>query len=161
MTVCTHGNFIVCPTGKPGCQHHDLIFYSSHHHHNLISYSVTLSWYWANQPLPYPNNAKHLARKQHVSILKSLVWLNRVWTGEVQITRSPKTGDGRSTHLVIRSGLANIEGIAGRDKVCKHARSQLQSLFGNHRTATEETFIDLFVHCLIDLFVVVSQPSNI
>ena len=49
-----------CSTGKPGCQHH-----------GLISHLVTLSWYWANQFLPYHNNAE-----PHESILKSLVWLD-------------------------------------------------------------------------------------
>ena len=37
-------------------------------HHDLISHSVKLSWYWANQSLPYPSNAKHLARKGQGSI---------------------------------------------------------------------------------------------
>ena len=37
------------------------------------SLSVSLSWHWANQSLPYLNNAEHWARKQQVSILKSLV----------------------------------------------------------------------------------------
>ena len=32
-------------------------------------HSVTLSWHWANQSLPHPNNAEHLARKRQVSIL--------------------------------------------------------------------------------------------
>ena len=53
-------------SGKPGRQHHD-----------LISYSVTLSWHWANQPLPYPNNESAWLRKQQMSIFKSLVWLNK------------------------------------------------------------------------------------
>ena len=46
-----------CPTGKPG-----------HQHHHLISYSVKLPWHWASQSLPYPNNAKDLARKRQVAI---------------------------------------------------------------------------------------------
>ena len=48
-----------CPTGKPGHQHPD-----------LISNSVTLSSHWANQSLPYPNNAECLTRKRQVSIFK-------------------------------------------------------------------------------------------
>ena len=44
-------------------------------HHDLISHSVTLSWHWANQSLPYPNNAERQTRKQQLSTLKSLVWL--------------------------------------------------------------------------------------
>ena len=28
-------------------------------HHDLISHSITLSWHWANQFLPYPNKVKH------------------------------------------------------------------------------------------------------
>ena len=39
------------PTGTPGHQHHDLIPH--------------LSWNWANQSLPYPNNAECLARKRY------------------------------------------------------------------------------------------------
>ena len=34
---------------------------------------LTLSWHWANQSLPYPNNAKHYAKKGQVS----LVWLDQ------------------------------------------------------------------------------------
>ena len=49
------------PIGKSGRQHHD-----------LISHSVTLSWHWANESLPYPDNA------EQVSILRSLVWFNQV-----------------------------------------------------------------------------------
>ena len=56
-----------CLTGTPGYWHHD-----------LLSHSVTLSWHWANQSLHYPNNAKRKARKQHISILKSSVWLDQV-----------------------------------------------------------------------------------
>ena len=67
VTVCTHGKYgQCCLTGTPGRQHHD-----------LLSYSVALSWHWANQSFPYPNNAKHQAREQQVSILKSLVWFDQ------------------------------------------------------------------------------------
>ena len=48
----------------------------SHHHHDLLSHSVTSSWHWANQSLPYLNNAKQQGRKKQVSILMSLVWLD-------------------------------------------------------------------------------------
>ena len=56
---------------KPGWQPHD-----------LTSHSVTLSQHWANQSLPYPNNDKHLARKQQVYIFishwfDSTIGLNR------------------------------------------------------------------------------------
>ena len=64
--LCTHGNFIVLPTGKSGHQYHD-----------LISHSVTLSWYWTNQSLPYPNNAEHQDKERQVSMLKSLVWFDQ------------------------------------------------------------------------------------
>ena len=43
----------------------------------------TITWYSSHiiltlsQSFPYPNNAKCLARKQQVSILKSLVWLDQ------------------------------------------------------------------------------------
>ena len=30
--------------------------------HDSISYSVSLSWYWSNQSLPYPSNAEHNAQ---------------------------------------------------------------------------------------------------
>ena len=42
---------------------------SGHRHHDLISHTVTLSWHWAKQSLPYRNKAQHLTRKQQVSIL--------------------------------------------------------------------------------------------
>ena len=54
--------FQCCPTG-----------YS-----HLLSHSVTLSWLWANQSLPYPNNAERQAKKWQISILKALVWLDQV-----------------------------------------------------------------------------------
>ena len=47
---------LYCPTGTPGYQHN----------HDLILHSVTLSWHWANQPLPCSDNAESLARKRHV-----------------------------------------------------------------------------------------------
>ena len=39
--------------------------------HNLIFHSVTLSWHWDNQSLPYPNNAERMAKKWQLSILRS------------------------------------------------------------------------------------------
>ena len=50
---------------------------------------VTLSWHWANQPLPYPINIKHLAREWQVSMFKSSIW--------VRIPLSTKTRDRCST----------------------------------------------------------------
>ena len=38
-------------------------------HHGLISHSVTLSWYWANQSLHYSNNAERLARNHYKDIM--------------------------------------------------------------------------------------------
>ena len=58
--------FQCCPTGKP-----------VHQYYNLISHSVTLSFYWASQCLPYPNNAERLARKWEVSNFKSLLRLDQ------------------------------------------------------------------------------------
>ena len=46
VTVWQYVDSIVLRTGRPDRQHHD-----------LISDSVTLSWNWANQSLPYSNNA--------------------------------------------------------------------------------------------------------
>ena len=46
--------------------------------HDLISHSVTLFSHWANQSLPFPDNYGCLARKWQVSILKSLLWLDKV-----------------------------------------------------------------------------------
>ena len=78
--------------------------------------------HWAAQSLPYPSNTKYLVRNQRVSIFKSFVWFHqlgsnkyqflchwfdstRVLTREVWIARSPKTGEGRSTHSTIPSDL--------------------------------------------------------
>ena len=47
-------------------------------HHDLLSHSITLSWHWTDQTLSYPNNSELQARKQQVSILKPLVWLDQV-----------------------------------------------------------------------------------
>ena len=48
-----------------------------HWDNDLLSHSVTLSWHWANQSSPYPNNAERQAHERQVSILMSLVWLNQ------------------------------------------------------------------------------------
>ena len=53
-----------CHTGRPGHQHHD-----------LISYLVTLSWQWASQSLPYPNNANYWLGSDKYQL--SLLWLDR------------------------------------------------------------------------------------
>ena len=66
VTVHTHGDSTVMATGK-----------SEHWHHVPISHSITLSWYWANQSLPYPNNAECQARTRNYQFCKSLVWLNQ------------------------------------------------------------------------------------
>ena len=50
---------------------------SGYQHHDMISYSVMLSWHWANQSPPYPINAKRQARKWQVSILSR--WVDSVW----------------------------------------------------------------------------------
>ena len=49
----------------------------SHRETNLISHSVTLSWHWANQYLPYPSNAQFQARQRQVYIVKLLLWLDQ------------------------------------------------------------------------------------
>ena len=63
VAVHTHGNLIVLPhwDNRPPAP---WAF-------------IPLSWHWANQSLPYPNNAECQARKWQVSILKSLVWLHQ------------------------------------------------------------------------------------
>ena len=76
VIVHTHDDFVVLSHGGK----------SSHQCHNLISHSVTLSWYWA---LPYPNSA-------------ILIILTRVRTRGPN-PRSPCTTVGRSTHSAIPS----------------------------------------------------------
>ena len=68
LTVHTYGECIVLPhwETRPPAPWHD-----------MISHSVTSSCHWANQSLPYPNNAEHQFRKRQVSIFKSLVWLDQ------------------------------------------------------------------------------------
>ena len=57
------------------------------HQTDLLSHPVTLYWHWSNQSLmTYRNNAKWQARKQEVSICKSLVWFDQVsntWAPEL------------------------------------------------------------------------------
>ena len=67
VTVCLKCDFIVLPYWEtwPPAPWSDI---------PLNHITLTL----ANQSLPYPNNAKHLATKQQVSIFKSLDWLNQV-----------------------------------------------------------------------------------
>ena len=75
-----------------------------HQHHDLITQPVTFFWHWANQSLSSPNSVEHLARKQQVSILKYLVWLDQGSNVcDVRIPRSPKTGDERFTYSAIPS----------------------------------------------------------
>ena len=62
VTMHMHSNFMVLPQWETD--------------HDLISHSVALCWHWANQSLPYPYNAEHLAWKCQVSIFKLLIWLN-------------------------------------------------------------------------------------
>ena len=69
VTVCTHGDFIVLPHWHTSCHHHDLI-----------------SWHWANQSLPFPNNDQHLARKQQVFILKSFDQGSNLWGSDSPIS---------------------------------------------------------------------------
>ena len=80
-----------CPTGRQGFQHHD-----------LISHSLTLSWYWASQSFSYPNNVKSVGRKRW----SFSQWFDstKVRTRQVWIAPTPKTGEGRSTHLITASG---------------------------------------------------------
>ena len=63
-----------------------------------ISHSVTLSWQWSNQSLLYPNNTKHLVRKQQLWHFKPLVWFNQCSNLDIWILRSRKTWDGCWTH---------------------------------------------------------------
>ena len=84
-----------CPTGKPG-----------HQHHHLISHSAILSCHWANQPLPYSNNAECLARKRQESIFKVIGF---TWPGfepsRFGFCNLPEpSGDGPSTYSAIPSG---------------------------------------------------------
>ena len=78
MTVCSHGDFIV------------LTYWDTSHQQALWpDIPVTLFWHWANQSLPYPNNAEHLARKRQVPIWY-IIGLTRpwVWTHDLLHARS-------------------------------------------------------------------------
>ena len=76
-------------------------------------HSVTLSKYWANQSLPYPNNSDRLARKKETSVNFKVIGLTRPDQHSNQqgpnLPDLQNTGDGRSTHLVILSGPMWIE----------------------------------------------------
>ena len=61
VPTCDSAHSLWLYSGRPGFSHHP----------------DALSWHWANQSLPYPNNAKRLARKWQESIWKSLVWLDQ------------------------------------------------------------------------------------
>ena len=54
----------------------------------MISHSLILFWYWANQSLFYPNNADPLTRKWQISLFTSLVGLNQVSNPCVQTPQS-------------------------------------------------------------------------
>ena len=71
----------------------------------MLSHSDSLSWHWANQPLPYPNNDECQARKWQVSILKSLVWLDSKMRGpdlNLRSSDSPISQAGRRALLLIQ-----------------------------------------------------------
>ena len=102
VTVHTYGHFIVLPhwETRPSAPWSEI----------PLSHIIWLSWHWTNQSIHYTNsdnlNAErlsHLARKQ-VSMFTALVWLDQGSNPWVQIPRSTKTGDGRSTHSAIPSG---------------------------------------------------------
>ena len=79
VTLCTHGNFIVLPHREPGHQHDD-----------RISHLFILSWRQANQSLPYPNNAEHLARKWQVSNwFDSNPWGSNPWSAKRKTSGLP------------------------------------------------------------------------
>ena len=84
----------------------------SHQHHDPISHPGALSWHWANQPIPYPNNAERLNRKQQVSIFKSLVWLDQGSNPWVWICRPPKTRNRCLTQSAIPSGQIKLSSEA-------------------------------------------------
>ena len=94
VTVRIHGD-VGCPTGSgtPSCQQRD-----------LISHAVTLSWHWAHQSFPCPNNAEHLTRKWQVSNVKSLVGFDQGLNLWVWIPWSTNTGERSLTHFAISSG---------------------------------------------------------
>ena len=66
-SACSVQTLYCCPTGKSG-----------HWHHDPLSHSVTLSWDWANQSLPYPINADRQARKRQISVL---LFIDLTWLG--------------------------------------------------------------------------------
>ena len=59
------------------------------HHYDPIPNSVTLSWHWANQSLPYTNNAEGLTRKWQVSIISHWLDLTPVRTHEFESLNIP------------------------------------------------------------------------
>ena len=99
-------------TGRPGCQHHD-----------LISHSFPLFWHWANQSLPYANNTESMARKWQLSNFKLLVWLDQSSNPWIRIPWSSQMGDRRSTHLAIPSG----------GQLCDHTPNKLSKWGLYHR----------------------------
>ena len=93
-----------CPTGETRCpagetRHH--VWYPKQSHYSDTELTSV-----------YPNNAKHLARKRQVWCLSHSFDSTSVRTHEVRIPCSPKTGDGRSIHSAILSGLITWEADA-------------------------------------------------
>ena len=72
--------------GKPDCQHHD-----------MISHSVTLSWYWANQSLPIPISASLGSDKY--DFYKSLVWFG--WDPKPWPSQGESGPFTDSTHIIV------------------------------------------------------------
>ena len=88
----THGNFMVLPHWDTRPQD---------------PWPDPFSWHWANQSLPYPNNAERPASKWQVSILNWLVWLDHsLKSAMFGFPQPPKMGYGRSNHSATPSGMS-------------------------------------------------------
>ena len=84
---------------------------------STMTWYPTQSHYTDNQSLPYVNNTEHLDRKRHVSVLKSLVWLDQGSNPWVRILQATKVRDRQSIHLAILSGHLHLDKMHAYCKV--------------------------------------------
>ena len=130
-TYCQQVGLVRSPGGQSGMQTGQLGrgIVLSHWETRPISQSVTFSWYWANQSLPYPINAKSKFGSQWYicQFSKSLVWLIQVSNSQRSTQGIPSSTDAATLHgETVQScwliGEDDTRGLRG-------AKSSINSLF--------------------------------
>ena len=116
----------------------------------VMTPSLALSWHWANQYLPSPNNAERLALKRELSIFKVT---DLICHGYEPMRFENADLPKRETALnsfsrdpvwsIAESGIKSYSGgpcwemLLTHFPLCKHTKCQLQSFINNPRTGDQ------------------------